>query len=111
VLASAEDGADGTDGNDAPSDSKRHTPDQEAVVDLAQDAKRQGGVTRQNADTLVDWGKEAGFGDASRGPEDHGGDSGEHIHVGPINHIPVVPLVGGAAGIGVLIYLAPLLAL
>jgi hypothetical protein len=71
--------------------SKRFTPDQQAAVDLAKEAKNKGNLTKPEAETLVDWGQEVGF-PQSRGPETHSGrrhGSKPHIHVGPINHIPV----------------------
>jgi hypothetical protein len=74
-----------------PYRSERHTPDQEALVDLAKEAKNKGGVSEEEAKTLVDWGKEVGF-PGSRGPEVHDGrpfGQKPHIHVGPVNHIPV----------------------
>jgi hypothetical protein len=123
-TVATEDGAEGHSGSasdaaprNAPDPSKRFTPDQQAVVDLAKDAKQRGGVSAENADTLVKWGKEAGFGDGARGPENHGGASGDHIHVGPVNHIPVLPapnpaVVGGILGLGgALYYLWPILVL
>jgi RHS repeat-associated protein len=66
-----------------------HTAEQEAVVDLAQEAKKKGGLTQNEADTLVQWGNAAGL--HSRGPEVHPNrpKNGPHIHVGPIKHIPV----------------------
>jgi RHS repeat-associated protein len=67
----------------------RFTPDAGALVDLAKEAGKRGGVTPDQADTLVGWGKEYGFGDRARGPEDHGTAAGEHIHIGPVDHIPV----------------------
>jgi RHS repeat-associated protein len=89
-----ESGAEGAGGNPTANDAPKYNGgrfngDQEAVVDLAKEAQQKGGVTKADAETLVKWGKEVGFGD-SRGPEDHGGDLGDHIHVGPVNHIPVV---------------------
>jgi hypothetical protein len=73
---------------DGAEPSKRHTPDQEAVVDLAKQAKQRGGVTRENAGTLVEWGKEVGFKEPGqvRGPEDHGDPLGDHIHIGGVDH-------------------------
>jgi RHS repeat-associated protein len=64
--------------------------DQQAAIDLANDAQRRGGLSQDDAQTLVDWGNEVGL--DSRGPEtsDHGSLAGvPHIHVGPVNHIPV----------------------
>ena len=69
----------------------RFNPDQQALVQLAKDAQARGGVSPVEGATLVEWGKELGFGDAARGPEGpHPGSSlGPHIHVGPVNHILV----------------------
>ncbi|MCG8560410.1 MAG: hypothetical protein MI824_11470, partial [Hyphomicrobiales bacterium] len=70
--------------------SKRNTPDQEAAIDLAKDAKRRGGLTQDEAEALVDLAKEAGV--PTRGPESHPDrpyGRNPHIHVGPVNHIPV----------------------
>ena len=70
---------------------KRNTPDQGALIDIADEAdKRRGGVTPGEAEILKDWGKELGV--PVRGPEAHPGrghGAKEHIHVGPKNHIPV----------------------
>jgi len=72
--------------------SKRHTPDQEAVIEIAQEGVENGGVSEEDAETLVEWGKEAGFNNA-RGPEVHPNRPGigkePHIHIGPIRHLPV----------------------
>ncbi len=70
------------------------TAEQDAVIQLAKDAKRSGGLTQGDAGTLREWAKEYGL--PSRGPEIHPnrpGWAGEnpHIHIGPVNHIPVVP--------------------
>ena len=73
----------------------QQSPDQEALVALAKEANKKGGVTREEGKTLVDWGKEVSQepGDAfdkSRGPEIHEkGKSGPHYHVGGENHIPM----------------------
>jgi hypothetical protein len=64
-------------------------PDQSALVDLAKGAKRTG-VTPQDAQTLRDWAREYKM--PSRGPECHPGrpfGQYPHIHVGPVDHIPV----------------------
>lgn len=73
-------------------DSKRHTPDQEAVVELAKEAKAEGGVSADEAGTLVDMAQEAGL--PARGPESHPDrksetSQAEHIHVDKQDHIPV----------------------
>ncbi len=65
--------------------------DQDAAIQLAKDAKRQGGLSPDEAEALVEIGKEVGL--PARGPESHPGrkfGSQPHIHVGPINHIPVI---------------------
>ena len=68
---------------------KRFTEDQQAVNDLAKEAKRTGGLTSENADTLMKWADEYGL--PARGPEtsirpgywhDHA-----HYHIGIIDHI------------------------
>ncbi len=61
--------------------------DRRALIGLANEGKR-GGISTENADTLLYW---AGhYGEDSR--DDRGTDhwpGGDHIHIGPINHIPV----------------------
>jgi RHS repeat-associated protein len=66
------------------------TGDQDALVQLAKSAKRTG-IDQADAQTLVDWAHEVGL--EGRGPEVHPGRPWgrfPHIHVGPINHIPVL---------------------
>jgi RHS repeat-associated protein len=68
---------------------QRFTPDQQALVALAKEAQRRG-ATRSEARILREWSNEYGL--ASRGPESHSGrrfGSQPHLHVGPVNHIPV----------------------
>jgi uncharacterized protein RhaS with RHS repeats len=75
---------------DAESSDKSFNPDQQAVVDLAKGAQQRGGLSQADAETLLGWGAEAGL--DVHGPEthDHGSLAGvPHIHVGPVNHIPV----------------------
>jgi hypothetical protein len=64
------------------------TPDQEALVELAKEAKRTG-VTAAQAEILLEWAREYGL--PHRGPEVHPGRKFKepHIHIGPVNHIPV----------------------
>ena len=65
------------------------TPDQAALVDLAKQAQRKG-VSAEEAQTLRQWADEVGL--PSRGPEAHPGrpfGQYPHIHIGPVNHIPV----------------------
>lgn len=69
----------------------RHTPDQEALNEAANEAKRKG-VTPEEADTLREWAEE--YEVPFRGPEQHPGrgqptSRAPHIHVGGVGHIPV----------------------
>jgi RHS repeat-associated protein len=71
----------------------RNDGNQEAVIDLAKDAKNKGGVNPADAQTLLDWAKEYKV-KPVRGPESHPNrphGKTPHIHVGPVNHIPVKP--------------------
>jgi RHS repeat-associated protein len=69
----------------------RFTADQDAVIQLAKGAKQCGGITLDEAKTLVKWAEEYNL--PARGPEVHPwrpfGRS-PHIHIGPINHIPII---------------------
>ena len=71
----------------AGNNARRFTPDQEALVDLAQQARRTG-INQGDAQTLLDWADEVGLNARNDIGTNHwvGGD---HIHIGPINHIPV----------------------
>jgi hypothetical protein len=77
-------------GDSCPVDpSKRHTPDQQALDELAKEAQRHG-VTPQDAEILKDWARE--YGVPARGPEVHPGrpyGKDPHIHIGGRDHIPV----------------------
>jgi hypothetical protein len=78
----------------APDASKRHTPDQEAAVELAKEALRKGGLSKEEAEALVDLAKGTGL--PARGPEFHPKrpiGKEPHIHVDKIDHIPVLPSV------------------
>ena len=82
------------DGADA-SKSGPFNKDDQALVDLAKEGKKKGGLDRDEAVTLVELGKESKDprinGDKSRGPEVHKDRKfkDEHIHIGPVDHIPV----------------------
>ncbi len=67
----------------------RFGPDQDAVIQLAKQAKRTGGVTEEEAKTLLDWAKEYGVKPAQNHIGSDHWVGGDHIRVGPINHIPV----------------------
>ena len=68
----------------------RFSADQDALIQLAKGAQRTG-VDATDARTLLTWAKELGL--KARGPEIHPGrpwGQFPHIHIGPINHIPVL---------------------
>lgn len=70
---------------------KRFTPDQQAAVDLAKEAKRKSktkNISQDDAQTILDWANEYGL--PNRGPESHPNrphGKNKHIHVGPVDHI------------------------
>ena len=70
---------------------KRFTENQQAVNDLANEAKRTGGLTAENGKTLMDWADEYGM--PARGPEISARPGiwhdTPHYHIGRINHIPL----------------------
>jgi RHS repeat-associated protein len=68
---------------------KRYTEAQDAVIQLAKEGARKGGLTAEEAAVLGEMAREVGL--PVRGPESHPDRpySGEHIHIGPVNHIPV----------------------
>jgi hypothetical protein len=71
-------------------ESKIFTEDQQALVSLGKEAKKLGGVGSEEVKALEEWAKEYGL--SFRGPESHPGrpfGQFPHIHVGPVNHIPV----------------------
>ena len=79
--------------SDTASAGKRFSPDQQALVELAKDAKRAGGVSRKDANILMDWANEYDL-PGSHGPEIHAGRPGPasnvwHVHVGPVGHLPI----------------------
>ncbi|MGH2759977.1 MAG: pre-toxin TG domain-containing protein, partial [Actinomycetota bacterium] len=67
---------------------RRFTRDQDALIQLAKEAKRRGGVALDEARILRKWADEYNL--PSRGPERHLGrrwGSAWHIHIGPVRHI------------------------
>lgn len=64
------------------------TADEDALVQLAQEAKRRG-VTNRDAQTLLDWAREHRVDPALDHINTTHWVGGPHIRVGPINHIPV----------------------
>ena len=68
----------------------KYSDEAAALVDLAKQAKRTG-VSPADADTLLKWADEVHL--PRRGPEIHPKRTFdvEHIHIGPVDHIPVNP--------------------
>ena len=71
---------------------KCFTEDQQAVIDLAKEAKKAGGITKSNAETLVGWAQEYGI--KSHMPMVHPNRSGiwsytQHINIFNM-HIPII---------------------
>lgn len=68
---------------------KAFSKDAAALIDLAREAKR-AGVSAEEAKTLLEWAREYGVHPA-RGPEIHPARNFKrpHVHVGPVDHIPV----------------------
>jgi RHS repeat-associated protein len=70
---------------------KGNDENQEALVDLAQEAKQKGGVSEEDAQTMLDWADEYNVVPHSSGIEQHihRNFNIPHIRIGPVNHIPV----------------------
>jgi hypothetical protein len=68
---------------------RRFDDEQAALIDMAKHDKRRGGVTRGDAEAYKKLGDEVGV--PVRGPEihPHRPNQDPHIHVGPVDHIPV----------------------
>ena len=69
---------------------RRFTPHQAALIDLAQEARKRGGLTREQGQILREWAQE--YKVRFRGPEVHPGrpvGQYPHYHVGPVDHIPL----------------------
>ncbi len=78
----------GVESND--SNSKINTPDQQAEIDLAKEAKKTGGISEEDAETLLEWAKH--YNVPNHGSEVHPnrpgvGSNVPHIHIGPVGHI------------------------
>jgi hypothetical protein len=76
---------------------EKFTEEQQALIEMAKDDKRKGGITREDMESYKDLNK--GLGSKGlpegrvRGPESHpdrAHGKNLHGHVGPVNHIPVV---------------------
>lgn len=71
---------------------KRHTPDQQAVIALAKEAKASGGLSLKEAKILLEFAREYDI--PHHGPEHHINrkqttSQNLHIHVGSIGHISI----------------------
>jgi len=92
-LAAAQGEEEGEDkGRDAPPPppgGQANDPDQDAAIRPARDAKNKGGLSAGEAEALVELGNSVGV--PSNGPESHPDRpyTDPHIHVGPVDHIPV----------------------
>ena len=72
---------------------KGYTSDQRAVIELAKEAKAQGGLKAEEAKTLQKWANE--YGVPNHGPEIHPNRPGAasnvwHIHIGKTGHIQII---------------------
>ena len=67
---------------------RKNTPEEDAVIQLAKEAKRKGGLSPAEAEALKQLGKAAGLDTKDHTNTTHW-TGGPHIHVGPIDHIPV----------------------
>jgi methylthioribose-1-phosphate isomerase len=76
---------------DKPTDSNKDkfTPEQQEVIKKAKQAKKLKNLTKEEAEDLVEEAKEAGL--PARGPGVHPNCNFKetHIHIGPVNHIPI----------------------
>lgn len=80
----------GGDGDGDTNEDKRNTPDQEALIDLAQDAKNTG-ISEEDAQTLIEWAQEYEVNPFTPEPDIHPNRNfnKRHIRIGPVNHIEV----------------------
>jgi len=70
---------------------KAFNKNQDALIQLAKEAKNKGGVDSEDAKTLLDWANEYGVEPAldHTGAASHGWKGKDHIRIGPVNHIKV----------------------
>lgn len=71
----------------------RFSSDQSALIQLAKEAKRLGGLSPDDARVLLQWADELGL--RSHGIMTHGGRAGfggtvPHININPVRHIPIL---------------------
>jgi RHS repeat-associated protein len=91
---SEEDEEEDADAEDEELCSRRYDGDQDAAIQLAKDARRRGGASLDDAETLLEWSEEYDVQPESHGPEEHPNRSGDvsrnpHFHIGPVDHIPI----------------------
>ena len=73
--------------------SKRNTPDQDALIQLAKELKKNGGATYEDAEILIDWAKEYNvpYHEIEVHPNRPGAASNvPHFHIGKTGHIPII---------------------
>lgn len=63
--------------------------DQQALVQIAKQAQKRG-ISRREAEIMLEWGSEYGLKSLSHMAEPSHWVGGPHIHIGPVNHIPVI---------------------
>ena len=83
-------------------EAKKYTPDQQAVIELAKEAKKAGGASLDDANILLDWANEYNI--LSHGPEIHLNRPGDasniwHFHIGKTGHIPITGDVSSLTGV------------
>ena len=82
--------------NNSSSNGKRYDENQQAVIDLAKEAKRKGGVTLGEAEILIEFANE--YGVPNHGPEVHPTRPGPasnvlHFHIANVAHI-IIKIAG-----------------
>lgn len=88
-------------GNNASKD-LRNTPDQNAVLELAKEAKRNGGVDLEDAKTIMEWAKE--YDVPFHGPEQHPdrpqlSSQNWHFHIGNSSKTGHIPIIGNVISV------------
>ena len=83
-------------------EAKKYTPDQQAVIELAKEAKKSGGASLDDTNILLDWAKEYNI--PNHGPEIHPNRPGEasnvwHFHIGKTGHVPITGDVSSLIGV------------
>ncbi len=82
-----------SDNSSAPVINKRNTPDQDAVIQLAKEVKKNGGASYEDAEILIEWAKEydVPYHEIEVHPNRQGAASNiPHFHIGRTGHIPII---------------------